>query len=253
MFSDTARPWDPFGVPEEALVRKDIGPLTLWFRRESGELHVASTHNAGPDTHPASWSRYVLRESDTRVRLVPLMPDKPAVVRSEFPFHLLRGTRAKIYTRIPCWVGVEVVGSGLPVRLHEVPSQNLSNTWFGDFVGGELCYWVATSARREMPLELIQDHHIVCILDIRNESERNLQIEKLSLRTERLSIFRHNGRLWADDTQVVFDDDAESAEIRNDGLAPAELPGAEKLSDARLPHKKGLAERAMYLFKEATE
>jgi hypothetical protein len=67
---------------------------------------------------------------------------------------------------------------------------------------------------------------------------------------ERLSLFEHQGHLWADDTDIVYEGDEGTAQIRNDGVAPMEVPEARKVNEPRQPHKRGLAERAFFLFRE---
>lgn len=257
MFSERNSLWEPIPLPENSLVARHIGPLTIWFQRKDGECWVTHVRNtsAKPPTKPgkdAEWVRWALRRGDHSIKLTPLLPDKSVVVKPEYDIHLLKKAHVRTYTRVPIWVGLDIIGES-PARLTELPTQILSNTWFGSFTNGELCYFVATSARREMPLDLIQPHHAVCIMDIRNHSESDLSVDKICLRVERLSMFGKDGYLWADDTEIIFEGVEGAVQIRNDGNAPLEVTDAVKLAEPRQPNKRGLAERAFYLFRNDTE
>jgi hypothetical protein len=251
MFSERNSLWEPFPLPENTLVSRKIGPLTIWFQRKAGECWVASSREAA-DTPPDEWTRWALRRGDHSMRLTPLLPDKSVVVKPEYDIRLLKNAHVRTYTRVPIWVAVDVIGE-TSARLTEIPTQVLSNTWFGSFTEGELCYWVATQARREMPLDLIQPHHAVCIMDIRNQSETDLNVDKICLRVERLSMFGKDGFLWADDTEITYEGEEGAVQIRNDGNAPLEVADAVKLAEPRQPQKRGLAERAFFFLRNENE
>lgn len=213
------------------------------------------TENVTPPTEPPSdgiWKRWALRNGDHSTQFKPTLPDKSIMVKPESEIHLLKGSRVRTYTRVPIWILIEVIGE-TTVPIVEIPTQVLSNTWFGGFTDGELCYWLTTSARRSMPIELIQPHHAVCIMDIRNSSDLDLNLDKICLRVERLSLFDNGGYLWADDTVITYEGIEGDTQIRNDGVTPIEVPNAKKLNEPRHPHKRGLAERAFFLFRDSGE
>lgn len=257
MFSDKKTLWESFALPEDSPVYKRIGPLHLWLWRKSDELwitHQYSNEQAElerPEVD-SDWRRWALRNGDHSAKLIPMLPDKSIVVKPEYDIHLLRNSKVRTYTRVPISVEIQVIGDTTST-ITEIPTQVLSNTWFGSFTNGELCYWLATSARRSMPLDLIQPHHAVCIMDIRNQSDDDLKMDRICLRVERLSMFIEDGYLWADDTEIIYDGDNGTAQIKNDGRPPYEVKSAVKLTEPRQPHKRGLAERAFFLFRDSGE
>ena len=104
-----------------------------------------------------------------------------------------------------------------------------------------------------MPADLIEPHQAVCIMDIRNQSETDLKVDRVCLRVERLSLFTKDGHLWADDTDITFEGEEASVQIRTDGLAPVEVADAVKLVEPRQPQKRGLAERAFFFLRNDME
>jgi hypothetical protein len=251
MFSDRNSLWEPFPLPENTLVSRTVGPLGLWFQRKDGECWVAVSRD-GAGTPPDEWTRWALRRGDHSLRMSPLLPDRSVVVKPEYDIRLLKNTHVRTYTRVPIWVALDVIGES-SVRLTEIPTQILSNTWFGGFTDGETCYGLATTARREMPADLIEPHQAVCIMDIRNQSETDLKVDRVCLRVERLSLFTKDGHLWADDTDITFEGEEASVQIRTDGLAPVEVADAVKLVEPRQPQKRGLAERAFFFLRNDME
>lgn len=221
--------------------RTVIGPLVFWIHRVENELWLTHRHlqegedapeEAGDD---AEWSRWAMKDAPHHLRILPVFPDRPLVVKPEHPFTLLRRAEARVYTRIPLWVRIEAVDQdrGQGVQLVEIPSERLSETWWGDFMDGELAYWVRTKARPELRIGLLEPHMAMCTLQLTNRSEDDLRVEKLSLRVEHLSIFEMDGRLWAEEVHVSYRGEAEGSDITMRDEPPREAAGARELSPAR--------------------
>ena len=79
-----------------------------------------------------------------------------------------------IYIGVPIWVQL-VSGN---IIIFDGPAYKLSKTWFGDFLHGEMCYWVSTEAN-VVPDPLMDDRlHCICPVEIINRHDGNLQVEK---------------------------------------------------------------------------
>ncbi len=94
--------------------RLAVGPLAIWLRGVKNELWVSHACAAPWEPAPeelrdgAEWSRWAMREGEHRLRVLPVFPDRPLVVKPEHPFTLLRRARARVYMRVPLWVRLEV-------------------------------------------------------------------------------------------------------------------------------------------------
>lgn len=234
--------WGDHALPDRGETRRfDVGPLALWVRRIQNEVWL--THHRevdGPiprgDRPPpdAEWRRWAFEETPETVRLLPALPDRLLVVKTEQPFTLLRRAEARIYMRVPVFVRIQVpTERGDPVTLEEVPTEVFSDTWWGDFLEGQLAYWLTTKARREMRDELFHPYLAVAVLHLRNRSSDDLSVEKLALRVEHLSIYEQHGRLWAEETKVDYQGEALGSDIRMDDLPPREAEGAREITPAR--------------------
>jgi hypothetical protein len=221
--------------------RLAVGPLAIWIRGVQNELWVAHScadpWEPAPEELPdaAEWSRWAMRDEPHRLRVLPVFPDRPLVVKPEHPFTLLRRAHARVYMRVPPWVRLEVVAgherSG--AVLTEIPTERLSDTWWGDFQDGELAYWLRTKARRELREELFEPHLVMSTLQLENHSEDALRVEKLSLRVEHLSIYEKDGWLWAEEVRVEYRGEDEGSDIHMDDHPPREAEGARELTPAR--------------------
>jgi len=235
--------WGSRPVPAEGETQRlDIGPLILWLRAEDGELWITHTRAAGavePEDSrlsDAEWRRWALPEEQRYLHLSPVFPDRPLVVKPEHAFTLLRRARARFYLRVPAWVRVEVMDrpGGRRVFLTEIPTAQLSETWWGDVREGELAYWLTTTGRRQLAPELFDTHLVITAVQLDNLSEDDLQVERLSLRVEHLSIYEKDGWLWAEEVRVEYHGEDEGTEIYMDDVPPPEAAGAREISPARV-------------------
>lgn len=225
----------------------EVGPLRLRLRRSRGELWLAHSRE-GEATPPdmegegVEWSRWALPRNRDRLRLRPVLPDRPLVVEPEQTFHLMRGAEIRVYVRVPVRVQLELFGA-TDVPLEEIPTVILSDTWFGDFMEGEVAYFLPTTARREMRDELFAPHLTVCPLQLSNGASEELEVKKIALRVAHLSIFGRDGELWADETGVHYRGDEVGSDLRMAGRAPVEARDAALLTPPRTPVGRSLRAR----------
>jgi hypothetical protein len=228
------------------------------MRREGGEVWLAHEHFLKPGEydgagHPSpppeppegvGWSRWATPDRSGDVALLPALPDRTVVLKPERSFRLMNGAGARVFVRVPLWIRVELVlGQTERVLLEEIPSLVMSDTWWGDFIEGELAYWLPTTARREMRPELHRLHLAACPLQLLNRSGTDLNVEKLALRVPHLSLFVHGGHFWADEARVTYQGDAEGSHIEMTGRSPAEAPGGIPVASPRRPVHRGLRAR----------
>jgi len=232
-------PWGDRPTPADGeTLRVEVGPLTLWIKSVDNEIWLSSAREGGrPEAPPddLEWSRWALRDEPHHLRITPALPDRPLVVKPDHPFTLTRRARARIYMRVPSWVRVEAVESGKrsPVRLAEVATTALSDTWWGGFLDGEMAYWLSTKARRAFTPELFASDQIMSVLQLDNLSDDDLVVEKLLVRVEHLSVYEDEDRLWAEEVRVEYHGEAEGSDIRMDDRPPREAAGAREITPAR--------------------
>ena len=254
-------PWGPLPLRESEVKPLRVGPRELWFQAREGEIWIAhddavspeEARSGGPwtrspDPEPpegVDWFRWATPGGETDLFLRPALPDRTLVLEPERPFRLLTRAEARVYVRVPLWIRVELplASADTALLLEEVPSLAMSDTWWGGFMEGELAYWLPTTARREMVPALHHPHLAVCPLLLSNRSGSDLAVEKLALRAPHLSLFSHQGRLWADEARVTYQGLEEGSQIDVTGQAPAEAEGAVRVTPPRKPSQRGFRAR----------
>jgi hypothetical protein len=234
--------WKEIILSDDAPFPVEIGPLTVYFRKFQNEIWVAYDRAESVDPEKLTWSSWAFDSENFRVHLKPLLPDRMLTVKPETPFRLVKNARIKVHSRVPVWVGIYADGHHKN-KLTEIPTVELSNTWFGDVVNGTLSYWLSTRARRQIDREMYNPHTAICTFNIHNASGDELVIEKINLPVERLSLYLHEGQLWSDEMDVAYKGGDQHSEIFMHGKAPSASPQAMYLSHPRNPVKHSLAER----------
>lgn len=248
-------PWGRHALDRGETLDLEVGPLALWIRSRADEIWVA--HDPGDWTRTGrnaarrepsppgaeAWVRWPVAGELDEVSLSPVFPPRPVVVEPEHSFRLLPRAEARVFVRIPLWARLALPTADRRA-LTEVPGVVLSDTWWGTPVEGELCYWLATTARREVPPGVFGPHLAVCPLQLSNRSDDELPVEKIVLRVAHLSLFGEAGHLWADETRIRYRGVDEGSHVDVAGSRPREAGDAGKVADPReTPPSRGFRAR----------
>jgi hypothetical protein len=240
--------WGQHEIPEDSSHTWEIGPLKIWCKNINKELQIAYNHNESNEAEGTklieppedlTWTRWALEEKQNTVELNPVLPDRPVVVRPETSFWLTKNAKARIYVRIPLWIQINLAGRKTNA-LTEIPIVILSNTWFGNFFEGELCYWISSGARRQIEVDPQRTYLVICPIQLINNSDEDLLVEKICLRVMNLSLFDEVGQLWSDEIRISYEGKKEGSQIKASGKSPSEAKSAKLISLPREPIKHSL-------------
>ena len=249
--------WLPIEVAAGDALCVHIGPLSLMARRMTSEWQLAferaeeSTEHAGAEYSVSAdafqsedFERFMFAHAPERVTIRPALADRPVVIRPRQPVFLPSGEEVTLYMSSPVTVRIETGDPG--VLLREIPSVQLSDTWFGPSTReGELCYSGRTSARQELEEVPRRAHRVLTAARIRNESVMPLPLEKLSLPVPALSVYGTlQGDLWTESVSLVHSGDPELAMLHVDEGAPTYAGATTRLSPPRRPIQRGSLVRA---------
>lgn len=248
--------WGEYEIPLNKTISWSIGDLNIWCIQEVNELKIAYQHlcvkkrksvlNIPEDIN---WNRWALSDKETKIRITPVMPDRPVVVEPENHFRLVIGMAAKIYIRVPIWVKLTAINRK-SIDLIEIPSVILSNTWFGSFYEGELCYWISSGARRHVEPSLDRPYLAIIPVQLINKSEEEFLVEKLCIRVSNLSLFYSDNQLWTDEMKLIYKGNHSVSEIQVGGKSPEESSGGDLISVPRKPLKKAFAAQSFASLKD---
>jgi hypothetical protein len=250
--------WGEFPLQVDGPQCREIGPLRLWHRAHLNDFWLSFENEEGlaksaadtavpdgaveerPGDEPpedTEWLRWVMKETHQRMRLTPAFPDLPVVVKPEATLVLAPRVEVCVYVRCPLWVKLELLGAK-DRTIKEIPTARLSNTWFGDYFDGMLCYWISSGAQRELAPDPARAHLAICPIHITNRSDENLSVEKICLRVEQLSLYAAQDQLWADEMRVAYRGSKNVSQLEAAGKPPKGLEHAECLAKPRNPTNK---------------
>ena len=248
--------WSVYNIESDQIYQCRIGEANLWIKRDGKEIYIATSHDKNIDGQNKSdipedlkWARFVIKEEPISIELSPAMPDRPLVVKPEASFYLTSGTKRTIHVRIPIWVCISIAAK-TKIKLVEIPSVILSNTWFGDLIDGELCYWLTSGARSKIEPDPARPYLAICPLTIQNESDENLFVEKFIVRAENSSLFIHNDQLYTDEILISFKGKDDISSITFKGKPKTEILGASKIADPRKKQSKKILAKTFDLIKD---
>lgn len=206
--------WMPHAMGQDQSMDLCLGSLRVWMHRGEQEWYIAheiesentercsvaiSDESLAPDR---DWTRWILDDCIERIQLSPQLPDRPLIVRPEMPMCLMPKQSVQFFIGIPIWLAI-TFGAKYEQAI-EIPTMTLSNSWFGQFTEGELCYAVKTTAKLH-PQELLPSpQRAVFPLEIRNISQEKLNFERLCIRPQYLNVFQGNTRLWTSKGRVSY-------------------------------------------------
>ena len=228
-----------------------IGPLQLYLRRLSNEWQCCfeqqketedrylmlsnSTQCLPPDL---STQRFIFKKSPEQFSLTPVLLDRPVVIKTRQPVSIPPGEQALFYISSPVCVKLSLHQPDCV--LQEIPTQRLSDTWFGPSTQqGELCYAAKTHARHSRAEVPLRPHRAVTPVTIENKSDQLLTINKLSIPVPFLAVYGlADGTLWTDPISLQHDGNHALTRFKISKQAPEGCTAADLLSQPRLQVEK---------------
>jgi len=256
--------WDPVAISQKKCARWRFPLRSIWVERIETEWHVLSqpeTRQEGDASYrivarsqkpPSSqWRHYLHRDSGT-MQPAPVLPDRPVVVKPDRALTLLPGQSTIFFLELPVWFRLSTSGYR-PARVFEEPLTVLTRTWFGDPVNGELCWGLATRLHHSIESLDPAADRAVCPLMIENDSESELDFQKVCLHVENLSIFRGRRFLWTNSLHAVFKGTDQATQIEIVHTPPGFEDSMVPVSEARQPSTGWNIRRTFGMLKSFTD
>ena len=171
------------------------------------------------------------------------MPDRPLVVRPERVIWIPPDRSARVEVSVPAWVRIRAGALESSPILCEMPTVNLSKTWFGETHSGELCYSIALPPTEAAKPEPAPPHLIACPVEIRNLSPDTLDLRRICLRVPHLSILWRRDGLRAGRTVIRFRGHDRVSEVDYDVDLEKQRDAAERIVEARHPRDRNVVRR----------
>ena len=243
--------WGPQDFEEDQTMRWQIGPRDLWVTRADREWRVATrlllsererlsappAPSDPPPNDPDVHVRRYVSDGQQRLRLQPMLPDRPLVVRPVVPIFVPPARSTTLYVSSPLWLRLFLGDESVP--MFDEPVDRPSDTWFRSSpTRGTLCYASRTTAGLRLDAVWQLSHRAVVTILVENRSTSVLAIERMSVPVHELSISADDdGRLWTDRLELRQDDQVGAAV----NVAPRQgtEAGKSRVADPRRLRSKG--------------
>ncbi len=250
--------WEPRPLPEGGVFHCRFGPLEFWLRRVDTDLIlylrrdaaqeiVCLVDSASPPGDVKAGERFTYDGPLEKVRAVPMLPDRSIVVRPENALKVLNGQKTRFFVSIPLMIRVELVGEGdgdaLPVT--DLLTAVMSNTWFGDSMGGELSYALKTTAKHRLEAVTRRKWRAICPVTVVNESEKSLDLQRICVQSKHLGCYSGETLLWANAVEVTHRAEKEELHVQFAQEPPVFEKISRRLSEPRELVKKSFLRRGL--------
>lgn len=224
--------WGTLEVPEKNSFLLNSATFTLAVEHKVKEwcIHVSRTPDLGVDESEKEFkntigqfspvfcgdiSRHIVSSNTDTLEIKPSLADRVVVCRPKSPITLVPGASVVIYLSTPVWLTIGITNSKY-ILLKDVPTQRLSDTWFGASTReGELCYASQTVARLEVDNLPVRMQRAITPLLIENQADNDLIFERIALPVPSLSLFAtKSGQLWTQNVSLIRENDGDFAKLK---------------------------------------
>jgi len=226
--------WTHRRLHDDRVLLCRLGPLRLWLARgdsfwrfahtfgESQELLDISAVPSDVVPDALEWTQAHFKQPPQELLLLPAIPDRPVVVQTPFPVVLPAGQSTRFLVRIPVSVEVRVETGKEQVRLGTLPSQSLSDTWFGTPTEGTFCYALSDPTSPDLENLRPGPHHIVVPVGLRNASSVPLEFGRFCLRLGHAGLYCGDRHLWSSPVEILQEDPYKPASLEYAKSPPGE-------------------------------
>lgn len=138
------------------------------------------------------------------LHVVPALPNKAVVFRNNKNIKISAGQTANLFFRVPATIQFYFQDVKDENRMFEVPSQRLSDTWFGEPDSGEPAYSIGSNYDKAFEDVKAELWEIVTPVEVINNTMGLLDLQRLILRVEEFSLFMRHKHLLSNHISIEF-------------------------------------------------
>lgn len=179
--------------------------------------------------------RHVCGQTTEQLQLLPLLADRPVVVRPAHPIYIAKNIAITLYISTPLWMTFKVDWQS--PSLLDTPITRPSDTWFGPNTReGEICYGTRVFGRIRLNELTQRPFRAVTPVRIINNTPEVFALERLAVPVQFLPLYvSDEGRLWTPTLEVTRESNAQNAEVRISRTVDRIAGHTSLLSPPRIP------------------
>jgi hypothetical protein len=255
--------WKPRSIKQDETLGIELGALRVWVHRGLDDWHIAHEIDLEDESRCSvsvaeilfdperEWTRWILDKKIDQIQLKPQLPDRALIVRPEMPMCLMPRESVQLFIGIPIWLAITF--GAKREQVIEIPTMALSNSWFGSFTEGELCYAIKTRAMLNQEDLMPSSYRVVFPLEVRNASNEQLKFERLCIRPQNLNVYQGNHRLWSNRGRASYRGEENWSRIVYSARPPEYDNASRLLGKAREPIHRGSLAQTFDNFKQRVD
>jgi len=165
--------------------------LTISVIKEASGWWINSFHSESTEQKKGKF--YLTGASDTLI-LSAALPSKPLVFKGN-DLTVMQGQTIRFYIKIPLAVHVYHTKKLEKNKITEIIHTRLSDTWFGEPVGGEAAFSIGSEFSLSFDETEPAIFESICPISVTNDSEKPLELERLIIRAENLSLYQIKNKI----------------------------------------------------------
>lgn len=193
--------WGKFQIETEQSRYLKVGKTILCIDRYQQEWRIACSQ----ETTQTLGYMLNTQSKDADIHILPVLPKHSMIFYLENELFIPPKGESLLYGSIPIYIRVEL---GAPPKiLEEIPTQTLTETWYGpDTQTGELCYAAPLPASANLDNLPHDSTQVICPISIVNHRSESLLLKEIYVPLPSLSIYHDlQNHLWTEQLHVLFD------------------------------------------------
>ncbi len=253
--------WGKYNIEKNNILRFEIGEGIYHLCRRDKDFRLSFTRTKGEklfDFSPLktddlfnedNWQIFICDNSGF-IHILPSMPDRPVMLEPQNKIYILPNKSEWFYIPIPVWVliysGAETMNDGLMIK---EPAVKLSGTWFGEPDNGILSYSL------DVPVSIYPEEvkskgfQVTCPIQVFNESDSILKIDRLLIQTEYLRIYSNNSELFTNEIKVKYEGELNPSYTQFGKNSPSIAKDLRLLVEERIVPSDNLLKRSFLFLK----
>jgi hypothetical protein len=179
-----------------------LGKLSIQIEREEQGWYVHSYVKEDSDGSLEKGEFYQTGPSDT-ILLAPALQAKPVVIKGN-KLIVSPAQKLNFFIKVPLVVQVYHTSKKAENLLKEISYARLSDTWFGEPDNGEPAY--AVNSEYSLSIENLdpEGFEVICPINVVNNSDKPLELQRLIIRVENLSLFFNNEKIISSLVKIEY-------------------------------------------------
>lgn len=194
------------------------------------------------------WQTAIGEKSDV-LQVLPALPDMPMVIKPKAKMTVLPGKSVMLYIPVPISLQFYAGSRKKEHLIFESATEELSQTWFGEFHNGLLAYSCELELADCLTVPQAKPHHIICPIKLVNDAHTILDVQRLLLHSEYLTVYGKDLELFANEVKIKFKGENEMSDVQYASQAPTCSVHKSQLNSPRNPKMSSVISKSFHFIK----